>query len=671
MKIMLHSQKAKRSRTVTKSTKAAVLIIALTAALSAVIVLWMSAKYDGDIFVAIAGGKDIIGGKLAAPDQWSFSTGGKVWVNQNWLADVIFYLIYAYAGQWGMLAFKFMLLAGCCILVLIALIKKGIEPVVALPVLAVGLLCFDTYAFLRPNLIAVAVFMPLLFICLFISRKKSFYLWITAALIIIWANTHGSYIIGIFAVFVWVGMYGIKALKRNFAEGFRQWLLIFFLPAITALGASALINPYGFNNLIFSFAAYRDPVWNTNINEWKPVWYDNFSGLSTLLVVFILFFIVTVIIRIISFYYTFRRHDIKNKKMFNSTEMNFEELFEVLVAVILLMMAIYSRRLIPYAIIAIVFPLATYLKSFLNYTGIVFMSIIAVIISISIFSYNFYPYSSKNAFDNKGMLFEKMQYMNSDFPVGAVEFLSTNGIGGNSLCPWKWEGYLRLMCPNIKIYAGARAQQIYDAATYRNYLNLSSYDPDIRLLRQNNIDMIILPCNQGNFGVLIKRALADGWMPIYADSSDLIIIDTANRRNKMLVQSAKNGRLVYSGEAAKLSQYAMILTEQTGKDRKTKLDKLTELSKEYNIPWIYYGLSPILMDNDRSFTEKVETFCKSRLDYFLSIAGNSSDGRKIYFSAGEILSALIDYYEKTGRREEIARLGDYSRIESAIGVQFN
>ena len=60
------------------------LTLCLVTVVSAWIVVWLMPRGNGDLFVALAGGRDVVEGRLGQPDDWSFHTEGRVWHNQNW-----------------------------------------------------------------------------------------------------------------------------------------------------------------------------------------------------------------------------------------------------------------------------------------------------------------------------------------------------------------------------------------------------------------------------------------------------------------------------------------------------------------------------------------------------------------------------------------------------------
>jgi len=58
---------------------------------AAVLASWAGSESGGDLFMSLSGGRDVVQGKLGAPDDWAFTTGVRVWINQNWLSHLLIY----------------------------------------------------------------------------------------------------------------------------------------------------------------------------------------------------------------------------------------------------------------------------------------------------------------------------------------------------------------------------------------------------------------------------------------------------------------------------------------------------------------------------------------------------------------------------------------------------
>ena len=557
----------------------------------AIVAVWIKACPDGDIYVAIAGGRDILNGKLAQPDTWSFMTNNRIWVNQNWGADIIFYLIYSHLGQWGFLLFKLALFVLCSLFVVNTLAKRNVPFYISIPMFSLGLLSIYLYAFLRPNLIAMTIFIPLLFLLLYSSREKPAFLWFSAVLVVIWANFHGSYILGIFMMALWAGINIIKPADYENIKSLKKYRWNLALPVLISILSVGIINPFGIENITFSFAIISS-TWR-KIEEWKPMWADNFSLVSSGCIVFLSVFFLFLLLRIISEYRNFINY--KNGKkvikkapynIFNSIEN--VEIFEVCVALGTIAMALFSKRFVPFAVLTSIYPVSIWLWRFISHLGDivimkmvpVLMGIVVLIASLSLLFSFYYPYSVGNQFMDEGTFFERMQFTNSDFPVKLLEFMNTNNISGNAFCPWTWEGFVRLKCPQIKVYAGARAQQVYDEKTNENYLNLSSENPSIELLKQDNVHMLILPSNDGSFTTLIKKVLDEGsWVAIYADTNDMLLVDSQYSGNHMFIEKALKSQLVYyDANSRTLSPYALMLGTYGGISQDEKVNKFSNLS---------------------------------------------------------------------------------------------
>src|SRR5215831_19100513 len=109
---------ARRWQRAAVAAGAAALLLALAAA-------WAIPRPLGDLYLALAGGRDVLAGKLGRPDDWAFTTQGHVWVNSSWGADLFFALVYRVGGEWGLLCLKALLLSGLGFLVVAAARVRG------------------------------------------------------------------------------------------------------------------------------------------------------------------------------------------------------------------------------------------------------------------------------------------------------------------------------------------------------------------------------------------------------------------------------------------------------------------------------------------------------------------------------------------------------------------
>ena len=76
-----------------------------------IVVIWLVPRPIGDLFVYLTSGRDTLNGFLNTPDNWSFTTNNKIWINQNWGTGVIVYLANKFFGEWGLLSIKFIFIS--------------------------------------------------------------------------------------------------------------------------------------------------------------------------------------------------------------------------------------------------------------------------------------------------------------------------------------------------------------------------------------------------------------------------------------------------------------------------------------------------------------------------------------------------------------------------------
>ena len=73
---------------------------------------WLVPRPIGDLYVAYAGARDVLEGKLGGEDDWSFvNVGtGRVWINQNWGTHMLYYGAYYFFDETGILVLKALLM---------------------------------------------------------------------------------------------------------------------------------------------------------------------------------------------------------------------------------------------------------------------------------------------------------------------------------------------------------------------------------------------------------------------------------------------------------------------------------------------------------------------------------------------------------------------------------
>jgi hypothetical protein len=251
---------------------------AITALLALILLLgWFSPEsYDSDFWWHLKTGQYIVETHtLPVPDPFAFTTataapayaGEAVTRHFNltheWLAQVLFYLVWRVAGFAGVVLFRAGLLAAFCSLVGLVAWRRcgGFYRSVAAACAAGGMAI--PFALDRPYLLTFLLLAGTVAILEF--RR---WIWLLPPLFLFWANCHGGYFLG----WVVLASYSAEALWLRYRHrpdpGSRQ---LWMVSAVCLLVSG--INPNGFR-ILQVLVYYRRSQMTSNLLEWaRPQWF--------------------------------------------------------------------------------------------------------------------------------------------------------------------------------------------------------------------------------------------------------------------------------------------------------------------------------------------------------------------------------------------------------------
>jgi hypothetical protein len=223
-------------------------------------------------------------------DPYSFTAANTPWIAYEWLGEVALAGVSKLGGIYGLAVFRFALAA----LVVLALYylgtvrskncKAGFVPAGVLASLV--LLSFT----LRPQMFGY-VFLVLLLIVLKLFRKGvSWPVWTLPAMFLLWVNTHGSFIVGIGVLAVYLCC-GLKSFQVGSVQAIawsakqRIQLELALLLSLAVLP----ITPYGTQLAVYPFdIMFNQPVNLASILEWRPMPFEQVIGRGFLAIVVLL-----------------------------------------------------------------------------------------------------------------------------------------------------------------------------------------------------------------------------------------------------------------------------------------------------------------------------------------------------------------------------------------------
>jgi hypothetical protein len=233
---------------------------------------------DGDTYWHVATGNWILDHRqVPMVDPFSFTHGGQRWVAHEWLSEVIMALVWRAAG-WTGLVVMFGLSLALSLALLFSRLARWLGPI-ALAVtgwLAFGCLWMGMFA--RPHLLAL----PIMIIwtgTLLDARaaRRPPPMWL-AALLVLWANLHGSFVFG--------ALVAAPLAAEALVEGWRDpWPVLrrWGLFALACLGA-VLLTPNGVDALTYPFHILTMQTLN-GIVEWRPANFSTWSSFEAAILV--------------------------------------------------------------------------------------------------------------------------------------------------------------------------------------------------------------------------------------------------------------------------------------------------------------------------------------------------------------------------------------------------
>ena len=251
-------------------------------------IAWGNWNANEDLYMSLCAGRDVLHGKLGTPDDWSFVTDNKVWVNQGWLGDAVLFFSYKLLRESGPVLVKGLILLGCLIVLLFRCRRLGIPFEIAVVATTFGTLAIAPLWTIRAEIFAAMWFVFLGGLLTApgtagLSRCAG-----SLGMLVFWSNSHGSFILG----FAMIGVRALVPLVRRGldalvhssvgssqtkdqpreAERFvetnayrsdaRRWMLTWAI----SVPAMAFMNPYGVANLQMPFQQVNAEIWTT----WVP-----------------------------------------------------------------------------------------------------------------------------------------------------------------------------------------------------------------------------------------------------------------------------------------------------------------------------------------------------------------------------------------------------------------
>src|SRR5580704_2067103 len=425
-------------------------------------------------------------------DAYSFTVAGQPWVAGEWVGDVLIATVSHYGGLQGLDA----LLIGLGSAVMLALygyatVRSG-NSKAGLVVAAVLLVLANASFSLRPQMLGYFFLVLTLLVLERFRQGNPRGLYLLPVLFLVWVNTHGSFVIGIGTIFIFLlcGLFefqfgGIQA--RRWTAPQRRQLETILLLSLIAL----TLTPYGVELALYPFhVAGSLPIGVANVAEWQSMPFSLFGGKFFLALV-LSFFVCQIAFR---------------------TAVRLEELVLLLGGIV--MACLHVRFLLVFVpffvpgfskIIARWVPGYDRAKDRYVLNGVLMTCLVAAMV-------HYFP--AREAIQRK---------VASQFPVEAVEYLQTHQVPGPMFNSYGFGGYL--VWANQKVFVDGRADPYERGGSLADYFYVTQLKPGaLAVLHHYGIQSCLLGRDEPL--VTLLTALPE-WQRVYADKLSVLFV----RRN--------------------------------------------------------------------------------------------------------------------------------------------
>ena len=450
---------------------------------------------DPDVWWHVKNGQNILATHhWPTTDPYSFTVAGTPWLSYEWLGDVLFGAVARFAGLQGLDAL--LIILGSAILIALyayATLRSGNSK--AGFVTAAGLYVLVTPSLsLRPQMLGYLFIILTLIVLEYFRQGKLKGLYFLPPLFLMWINTHGSWVIGLAVLFVFLAG-GLMSFRLGSIEA-RRWsakervhLEVAFLLCLVAIP----LTPYGTRLAAYPFTVASSlPVNLANVLEWQPMPFNLLGG-KLFLALLLGFFLAQMALR-----FPCRLDELAlfvGGTAMACLHLRFVLLFVPffsgpLVTLLGRWVPPYDRRKDRYAANAV---------------------LMAIIIAAMVW---YFPTRTNI-----------QEIVSRKFPVRAVDYLRNHAVPGPMYNTYGFGGYLIWTLPEQKVFIDGRGDLYEIPGTFSDYLQIANLKPAaFAVLRAYGIQSCLLDRSEPLATVLSNHA---DWRQEYSDNVSVLFV----RRN--------------------------------------------------------------------------------------------------------------------------------------------
>jgi hypothetical protein len=445
---------------------------------------------DPDLWWHIKVGQDILRTRVwPTTDTYSFTAAHTPWIAYEWLGEVVLGSVAKLGGNLALVAFL-IIMATTVMLALYyyGALRSGNCKAGFVPAGVLCSLAFLSFT-LRPQMFGYLFLVLLLIVLEWFRKGVTWPLWMVPFLFLAWVNTHGSFIVGIGVLVVYL-LAGLKSFQLGNVEAIawseKQRIK---LEAVLLLSLAALpITPYGSQLAAYPFdMMFNQPINIANIQEWRPMPFDQPGGK-----IFLGAIVLLIALQIL-FRFTWRLEELL--LAFGGT---------VMACLHARMLLIFVPFFVPIFATMLARWLPPYQKAKEHYilNAVLMTGVIAAMI-------HYLP--------SRDFLQKKVE---KDYPVSAMQYLNSHNIPGPMLNNYAFGGYL--VGTGRKTFIDGRGDLFERAGVLSDFVSLTQMKPGaLTILDRYNVASCLLMKEEPLTTVLTA---SPNWERVYIDGTSALFV---------------------------------------------------------------------------------------------------------------------------------------------------
>lgn len=239
---------------------------------------YLSVQFAADTWLNLLGGQQIFASGLPHHDALAVMSRGREWIDQQWLANVFFYGLHQLGGPTLVARTNVLVFVGTLALCFFIARRRGASPVsLMLLCIPAALVSLD---FIRAQILAEPLLVLLLALLSAESRRPSVKVALVFPILILWANVHGSVVLGAALVSL-LGVTELVKTARAQRRGPRALTRPILLAALP--WTCVFASPYGLDLLTYYRTTIGNDQFGKYLSEWAPPTFTSFWGMPLFL----------------------------------------------------------------------------------------------------------------------------------------------------------------------------------------------------------------------------------------------------------------------------------------------------------------------------------------------------------------------------------------------------